>query len=148
MKAKDIMQRKVLSIKKDVFIKEIAKILFENKISGVPVVDEEDKVIGIVTEKDLIIKEKKPSFPSYVEFLGSILFLEGVKKYDEELKKLAATTAEEIMTKDVHTITEDASIEEIANIMVDNSVNRVPVVDKGGKIIGIISRADMLKTIL
>ncbi|WP_058486266.1 CBS domain-containing protein [Defluviitalea phaphyphila] len=148
MTAKDIMQRNVLYIKKDMLIKDIAKLLFENKISGVPVVDDDKKVIGIVTEKDLLTKDKNPRFPSYVEFLGSIIFLEGVKRYDEELRKLAATKAEEIMTKKVHTIKEDTSIEEIASIMVEERVNRVPVVDEEGRLIGIVSRADMLKTIL
>lgn len=148
MTAKDIMQKNVLYITGDVLVKDIAKILFENKISGVPVVDKNEKVIGIVTEKDLLVKDKEPRFPSYVGFLGSIIFLEGVKRYDEELRKLSATSAEEIMTKNVHTIYEDTSIEEIATIMVEESVNRVPVVNKEGKLVGIVSRADMLKTIL
>ncbi|HQD51171.1 MAG TPA: CBS domain-containing protein [Defluviitaleaceae bacterium] len=148
MKAKDIMERNVLAIKKDVFVKDIAKIMFDNKISGLPVVDDENKVIGVVTEKDLFLKEKESTFPAYIEFLGSLLFSEEIKKYDEELKKLSQTTAEEIMTREVHTITEDATIEEIANIMVNKNVNRVPVVDKGGRIVGIVSRADMLKTII
>ena len=78
----------------------------------------------------------------------SLLFSEGAKKHDDELKRISLITAEEIMTRDVHTITEDATIEEIANIMVDKNINRVPVVDKGGRIIGIVSRADMLKTII
>ncbi|NLJ88902.1 MAG: CBS domain-containing protein [Epulopiscium sp.] len=148
MKAKDIMEKNVLAIKKDVFVKDIAKIMFENKISGVPVVDDENKVIGVVTEKDLVFKEKESAFPAYVEFLGSLLFSEGAKKHDDELKRISLITAEEIMTRDVYTITEDATIEEIANIMVDKNINRVPVVDKGGRIIGIVSRADMLKTII
>lgn len=148
MKAKDIMQTDVCYIKRDMFVKDIAKILFENKISGVPVVNDHGKVIGIVTEKDLLVKDKEPRFPSYVGFLGSIIFLEGVKRYDEELKKLAASTAEEIMTKNVHTIKEQASIQDIATIMVEEGVNRVPVVDDEGKLVGIVSRGDMLKTIL
>ncbi|NLK20650.1 MAG: CBS domain-containing protein [Epulopiscium sp.] len=148
MKAKDIMQRNVMYVKRDARIEEVAKILFENKISGVPVVEDDKTVIGIVTEKDLLVKDKEPRFPSYVEFLGSIIFVEGVKQYDEELRKLAATVAEEIMTKNVYTITEEAPVEEIAKIMVEKGVNRVPVVDGKGKLIGIISRADMLKTIL
>ena len=148
MTAKDIMQTNVLHIKKDMLVRDIAKLLLENKISGVPVLDDDGKVIGVVTENDLIIKDKEPSFPSYIGILGSIIFLEGVKRYDEELRKLAAMTAEEIMTKKGYTIEEDTPVEEIASIMVEKGVNRVPVVDEEGILVGIVSRADMLKTIL
>ena len=68
MKAKDIMERNVLAIKKDVFVKDIAKIMFENKISGLPVVDDENKVIGVVTEKDLFLKEKESTFRHILNF--------------------------------------------------------------------------------
>lgn len=148
MLAKDIMEKAVISIDGDMSVEEIAKILMKNKISGVPVIDEKKQVIGIVTEADLLSKEKEPRFPSYIEFLGSIIYIEGVKQYEEDLKKLVASKAKEIMTTPAHTVEENATIEEVAALMVEKRINRVPVVNTKGELVGIISRADMLKSLL
>jgi CBS domain-containing protein len=75
MKVKDLMSKKVFTVKKDTTVEEIAHILTENNISGVPVVDDQDKVIGIVTQKDLLYKEIEPRFPAVVEILGGLIFL-------------------------------------------------------------------------
>lgn len=147
MIAKDIMSTNVVTIKKDLTIEQIAKVLTEKNISGVPVVDENDKIIGIVTKKDLIYKDLEPRFPSYIEVLGGIFFINGVKHYEEELKKLVATKAEDIMTNKVVTITEDEDVKTIAELMVEKSINRLPVV-KDGKIIGIVSRGDLVKSLI
>jgi len=146
--AKDIMEKSVISVYKEKPVEEVVQLLVENKISGVPVVDEEGKVVGIVTEADLLTKEKEPRFPSYIEFLGSIIYIDGVKQYEEDLKKLVASKAEEIMTTPAYTVKEDAEIEEVASLMVEKRINRVPVVNQKGQLVGIISRSDMLKPLL
>lgn len=146
MKVKDLMSTNVLTISKDTSVEEIAGILAENNISGVPVVDEENRVIGIVTQKDLLYKDIKPRFPAVVEILGGMIFLSGVKEYNTELKKLVATKAEELMTKKVITISPDSSVEKAAAIMVDKNINRIPVVDEGNHLLGIISRADIIRS--
>lgn len=148
MVAKDIMEQNVYSVTKDVKVDKVIEILLKNKISGVPVVDRDNKVIGVVTEADLIEKEKEPRLPSYIEVLGSIIYIEGVKKYEDELKKMVATNVEEIMTTDVLTVHQEAEVEDIAKIMVEQKVNRVPVVDDKGSLVGIISRNDMIKLLL
>src|SRR4051812_6257055 len=101
MKAKEIMSQKVITIGKDTTIEEIAHLFIEKNISGVPVVDGENKVVGMVTQKDLLYKDVEPHFPPVVEILGGLIFLGGVKHYNEELKKLVATKAEDIMTAKV-----------------------------------------------
>ena len=146
MKVKDIMSTSVLTVKKDTTIEEIAHILVDNDISGVPVVDDEDNILGIVTEKDLLYKDVEPHFPPVVEILGGTIFLKGVKEYNEKLRKLVATKAEEIMTKRVVTVEEDAIVEHVAELMVEKDINRIPVVNKG-KLVGIISRSDVVKYI-
>ncbi len=146
MKVKDLMSTKVFTVKKDTTVEEIAHMLTENKISGVPVVDDEYRVIGIVTQKDLLYKEIEPRFPAVVEILGGLIFLKGVKHYQEELKKLVATKAEDIMTKKVVTVSEDDEIEKVAELMVERDINRLPVI-KGGKLSGIIGRADVVRYI-
>ena len=148
MLAKDIMEQNVLYVYKDTTVEEVVKILLDNKISGVPVVDDEKKVIGVVTEADLILKEKEPRLPSYIEVLWSIIYIEGVKKYEEELKKMVATTVDELMTTDVLTVSENEEAEVVAKIMVEGRVNRVPIVNDDGVLVGIISRNDMLKLLI
>ncbi len=146
MKVKDLMSKKVFTVKKDTTVEEIAHILTENNISGVPVVDDQDKVIGIVTQKDLLYKEIEPRFPAVVEILGGLIFLKGVKHYQEELKKLVAIKAEDLMTKKVVTVSEDDDIEKVAELMVERDINRIPVL-KDGKLSGIIGRADVVRYI-
>ena len=146
VKAKDIMSADVITVQKDATIEEIAHILTEKNISGVPVVDDDNSVIGVVTQKDLLYKKIEPRFPPVVEILGGLIFLKSVKNYNEELRKLVATKAEEIMTKKVVTVDEDTDIERIAELMVEQDINRIPVV-KASKLVGIISRTDVVKYI-
>lgn len=147
MLAKDIMTKEVITVKKDATIQQIAKILTENRISGVPVVDEDGQIIGIVTKKDLLYKDVEPRFPSYVEVLGGIIFVDGVKHYEEELKKLVANTASDIMTTNVITISEDVDVKKIAEIMVERGINRLPVTNER-KLVGIVSRGDIIKSLM
>ena len=146
MKVKEIMSANVLTVKKDTTIEEIAHILANNNISGVPVVDEDGKVIGIVTQKDLLYKDVEPRFPAMVEILGSLVFLKGAKQHNEELKKIVGTKAEDIMTTIVYTVNEDSPVENAAQLMVERDISRVPVI-KDGKLAGIVSRADVVKYI-
>lgn len=147
MKAKDVMKKEVVSVKKDTLVKEIAKLLYENGISGVPVVDDENKVLGIVSETDLIAKVSGPHLPPHIELLGGIIYLARPHEIEDELKKIVSVTAEEIMTKEVITVDEEAEVEDIAAIMIDRKVNRIPVV-KDKKLVGIITRHDLISVLL
>lgn len=146
MKAREIMSSKVITVQKDTTIEEIAHILTDNNISGVPVVDSDNKVVGMVTQKDLLYKDVEPHFPPVVEILGGLIFLKGVRHYNEELKKLVATKAEDIMTNKVISVEEDTEVERVAELMVAKDVNRIPVL-KDGKLSGIIGRSDIVKYI-
>lgn len=143
MKVGEIMSTKVVTVKVGTTIEEVARLLAEKNISGVPVVDEKGKLAGIVTHKDLLYKDMEPRLPAAVEILGGVIYLRGVHRYNEELKKLVATKVEDIMTKDVATAREDAEIEEVARLMVDRGVNRIPVVREGA-LVGIVGRADIV----
>jgi CBS domain-containing protein len=147
MKVMDIMQTSVITIQPDTEIKDIARTLFENKISGVPVVDSSGKLVGIISEGDLLHKETNPRIPDVIGFLGALIYYRGVKRYDSDFKKLIALQASEIMTEDVLTINKDATIEEAATLMINNNVKRLPVMENK-KMIGIISRMDVIKTLI
>lgn len=147
MKVQDIMQTNVISISPNTEIKEIAKVLWENHISGVPVIDLFGNLIGIVSEGDLLHKETNPRLPEVVGFLGALIYYRGVKQYESDLKKLIALKASEIMTQDVITINKDVTIEDAAALMIKRNVKRLPVMENG-KMIGIISRMDVVKVLM
>lgn len=140
--AKDIMTSEVITVGPDTSVEEAAEIMSENDISGLPVI-EEGNLIGIVTEKDLIIKNKKLHFPDYINLIGGIIYLESYKKFQEEFKKYVAVKVEQLMTKDVETISPDTPVEEIADLMSREEVNRLPVLD-GDKLVGIVTRKDLI----
>lgn len=147
MKVQDIMQTNVITISPNTEIKEIAKILCDHHISGVPVIDLFGNLIGIVSEGDLLHKETNPRVPDAVGFLGALIYYRGVKRYESDLKKLVALKASEIMTQEVITIDKNATIEEAASLMINQNVKRLPIMDNG-KLIGIISRKDVIKVLL
>jgi len=147
MKVMDVMQTNVITIQTDMEIKEIARTLYDNKISGVPVVDSDGNLVGIVSEGDLLHKETNPQIPGVVGILGALIYYNGVKQYDSDLKKLIAVQASEIMTPNVIMINKEASIEEAASLMVSKKIKRLPVMESG-KIIGIVSRMDIIKTLM
>ncbi len=138
MLAKEIMTKRVITVKEDTPVREVIRILLENKISGVPVVDKEDNLIGIISEADLIYKEKS--------LLPITSYHENHKKFMDDYRKSLAKIAGEIMTRDVITVSEEATVEEVATLMLEKRIKRVPVI-KGKKIIGIICRPDIIKTL-
>jgi CBS domain-containing protein len=147
MKAKDIMSKEVITAFPDNTIEELAKILTTNNISGVPVVDKDNKVVGVVTEKDIMYRDTELRFPPVVEILGALIYLGGVKEYNDQLKKILATSVAELMTKDVICVYEDYDIKTVVDLMLKNNINRIPVINSNNKLCGIISRADIVKSI-
>lgn len=144
MIAENIMISDVITVSPEDKIEKIAKILVETGISGLPVVDQENKVVGIITEGDLVYQQKKLNTPLYLNFLD-ILVPIGQDEFLKELKKIAAFKVEDLMTKDVITVDRKASISDISTLMVENKINRVPVIDKEQRLIGIITRYDIIK---
>jgi len=145
VKAKDIMTTEVISVKRETPIKDVAKLLIDNKIGGVPVLDEQARIVGIISETDLVRKEKNVHIPSYITVLQGVVFLESFKKFEDDIKKIAAYKAEDIMTPHVVSVMEDDDMDVVANIMIDKGVNRVPVVDSQKKLKGIICRYDLIR---
>lgn len=144
-KAKDIMTSEVIVAKKGDSIIDVAKILINKHIGGLPVVDEEDKVIGIISETDIIKKEKHIKSPAFITFLQGVIMLDDIKEIEEDIKDIAAYKIEDLMSTEVVKVNEDESFDDVANIMIRKSVNRVPVVDKNNKLKGIICRYDIIR---
>ncbi|TCP68923.1 CBS domain protein [Heliophilum fasciatum] len=143
-KASDIMTREVATVYSDATIAEVVKLLLEKRISGVPVISRQGAVLGVISEGDLLYKDKKLHYPSYITILDGVFFLESPKRFEEEFKKSIALKAEELMTRDALTVEEDATIAEMATLMTENKINRLPVVAHG-KLVGIVTRADIIR---
>ena len=147
MQVQDVMTREVITIQAEDRIPQIAKLLTENHIAGAPVVDAGGKLLGVVTEGDLLHKETNPRMPEYVGILGAIIYYRGIKRYNDDFRKLLAVTAREVMTAKVITIGPEATLEEAAEKMLAHSVKRLPVME-GDRMLGIISRSDIVKTLI
>ncbi len=147
MLAKDIMTREVITVNKNDSLEEVAQILLQNKISGVPVIDADRRVIGIITEKDLIIKAGELKMPFYITLFDSIIFLENPIRFNNNLKKYTASQVGDAMTSKVISVDENAKVSRIVEIMQDKKVNRVPVL-RHGKLVGMISRNDILRSLV
>ncbi|MDO8886021.1 CBS domain-containing protein [Candidatus Oleimmundimicrobium sp.] len=147
MKAKDIMEANVITIHENTSVKEAAQILLDNKIGGAPVVDDDGDVVGMVTEDDLIMRDVKLNFPTYLHFLDGYIYLGSLKKFEEGLKKAVGAKVKEVMSENIICVNEDDSVKDAATILVDKKIGRVPVL-KGKKLVGIITKADIMKTIV
>lgn len=145
-KAKDIMTSDVIVAKKDSLIQDIAKILLQNRIGGVPVVDEDNKVIGIISETDIIKKEGNIDTPTIITLLQGVIYFPDLKKVEKEILDVASYKVEDLMSTNVTKVNEEDSFEDVANLMIKKSVNRVPVVDSSNKLKGIICRYDIIKS--
>jgi CBS domain-containing protein len=139
MKVEDVMTRDVLTVRPEASVKEVGRILAERTISGVPVVTKDGEVVGVVSEGDILFKERGPS-----ERKGMRARL--LDRFGTEAQlKLEARTAAEAMTAPPKTTAPWRSVAAAAAQMLAESVNRLPVIDNAGKLVGIVTRADLVR---
>jgi len=145
--AKDIMEEKVISITPETDISRAVEILLNNHINGVPVVDGDGTLKGILCQSDLIFQQKTISLPPILTFLDGIIPLSSSKKLENEMKKVAAGTVAQAMVADPVTVAPDTPVSEIAALMVEKHFHTIPVVEDG-KLLGIVGKEDVLKTLI
>ena len=143
----EAMNKYPATISKELSINEAAKLLVKYQVAALTVVDEDNKLIGIITEGDLLYKKIRPHAPHYVNVLGASIYYSGIGEYNAQFKKLLASHVHELMTDEVITTTPDKDVEEIVSVMLDQHLKNVPVVDKEYRLIGILSRRDIIKLI-
>jgi len=132
---RDVMTRRVVSVREDASFKEMADMLRRTRISAFPVIDKSNRVIGVVSEADLLVKEA-------VQATGTSIV--AALRHIREEDKAQGVTAGDLMTRPAITISPDAPVPEAARIMYDRRVKRLPVVNAAGHLLGIVSRADVL----
>ncbi len=143
------MERDVVVARADDDVETLLRTLREHELPGVPVVDDAGRCVGIVTEADLVLRDAEVELrmPHYVEIFGGIVFLEPFKHFEERLRKAFAAKVSDMMTADPITVTEDTLVEDAAKIISVRRHNRLPVVDDAGRLVGVVTRLDVLEAL-
>jgi CBS domain-containing protein len=145
MLVKEVMTEQVVTVTTDDSVEKCANLLLEHNISGLPVLNETGKVVGMVTEGDLIRRASRMKAPGYLEILGGLIYLGSPKKFVDEILRAMSLSAGEMMTKKVIAVSPEDTLEQAATLMTQNEVSRLPVIDAAGKLVGIVSRRDIMR---
>jgi CBS domain-containing protein len=146
LSVRDVMRSEVPVATPRTTIAELARLMVEYRVPGLPVVDE-GLLVGIVTEADLIQREATVDIPSIVTFLDAVIVADAGTPFEEELRRVAATTAEELMTSPVISIRDFATVSELATLMLQQRINPIPVVNDDRQIVGLATRSGLIELI-
>ncbi|MGE5656507.1 MAG: CBS domain-containing protein [Actinomycetota bacterium] len=142
----DAMSRDPILARPEMPLNEAIKILAERRISGLPVVDDAGKLVGVISETDLMWQETGVTPPAYIMVLDSVIYLENPARYERDLHKALGQTVGEVMSPAPITITPDKPLKEAARLMHERSIHRLPVLDADGNVIGILTRGDVIRS--
>jgi CBS domain-containing protein len=142
----EIMDSSPVTVASDASVEEVVAALREHQLPGLPVVDADGQLVGIVTEADLVLPDDEGDLhiPHYVNLFGGTVFLEPLGRFEKRLRKAFASTAADMMTADPDTVAPDATVKEAARLVHESGHNRLPVVEDDGRLVGVITRVDLL----
>ena len=145
---REYMDPNPATVTPDTKAEDVARLLGEHELAGVPVVNAANRCVGIITENDLVLGDEEGDLhiPHYVELFGGLVFLESTKQFEQRLKKAVAATAEDLMTRNPTTIGPDEDVHAAARTISQSGHNRLPVVEHG-LLVGVITRADVLRAL-
>jgi CBS domain-containing protein len=143
---REIMDASPETVGVDATVEEVVRVLHENELPGVPVVDADGRLAGIVTEADLVLPDDQGDLhiPHYFNLFGGTVFLEPLGRFEKRLRKAFASTAADMMTADPDAVGPDATVKEAARLVHESGHNRLPVVEADGRLVGVITRVDLL----
>lgn len=146
MLAREIMSSPAITVAPDTHIPEVARILRANQISGAPVVDDAGKLLGIVTEYDLIMRNAPVHEPRYFAVLSGLIpiNLNEYRHYKDQLRHAMAVTAGELIEPGFHTLAPDTPLEQAMELMLDPKITLLPVVE-GEQVVGVVTRTDLVR---
>ena len=144
MNAKDIMTKNIITVKEDMLIEELSKHFLKHRVNGFPVVDDNDKLVGVVTEKNLIEQNKNLHMPTVIALFDAVIYLESPNKFKDEVNKFTGTRVKDIYTSNPTTITPETPISEVASLMANKDIHTLPVIDNDS-IVGVIGKIDLIK---
>lgn len=146
--AADVMTRdNIITVTRETTVRALAELFTKNRVSSFPVVDENNHLIGIVTETDLIEQDKSLHIPTVISIFDWVLYLESEKKFEKELKKMTGQTVGDIFSEDVTSVAPSTPLSEVADIMSKRKIHAVPVVD-GRTLVGVVSRIDLIRSMI
>ena len=142
----DVMSRDVITVQPQTPLNQAIQILAERRITGLPVVDDAGKLVGVISETDLMWQETGVTPPAYIMFLDSVIYLQNPTTYERDLHKALGQTVGEVMTTEAIVIKPEKPLQEAAKLMHEKHIRRLPVVDDTGKVVGILTRGDIIRT--
>jgi CBS-domain-containing membrane protein len=148
--AADIMTTDVPALGPQDDARRAIELLAEQDLGALPVVNSEQRVIGIVSESDLVLSEEQADLhlPSFVNIMGGIVFTESVKGFEQRLQKAFAARVRDLMTPDPVCAEVDDGVEKVARLIAEKHHNHLPVVDGDGRLAGVVTRADALAALV
>jgi CBS domain-containing protein len=143
---RDVMDSEPATVREDATIEEVVRTLREHELPGVPVVDAEGRCAGIITEADLVLPDEQGDLhlPHYIDLFGGLVFLEPLQRFEERLRKAFASTAGDMMSRDPDFVRPDTTVQEAARALHETGHNRLPVVEEDGRLVGVVTRVDLL----
>ncbi len=148
-RVQDVMTTDVLAFSPDQNVQEAMAALVDRGVGGAPVVDADGRVVGVLSAGDLIVQESRLHFPTVISLFGASLELPSSQRhFEEDLSKALGSEVSEVMDDDPITIGPDDSLESAATLLHDHEVSRLPVVDGDGRLVGIVARADILRSLI
>jgi CBS domain-containing protein len=141
----EIMTADPITVSPQTSLQEAIQILASKKISGLPVVNPQGKLVGIISETDLTWQATGVDTPPYIMFLDSVIYLQNPAKHNQEIHKALGQTVEEAMSDRPVTIKATQLVREAARIMHEKKIRRLPVVDEQSELIGIITQGDVIR---
>lgn len=145
--AQDIMTRQVHAVTEETTVEELARLFVETGVSAMPVLDEDGHLTGIVTETDLIEQDKPLHIPTVISLFDWVIYLESEKSFQKEVRKITARKVGAICAKDVVTCSSGTPVPEVADLMVKHKVHLVPVVNSERKVLGVVARLDIIRSL-
>ena len=141
----EIMDPNPVTVAPDTSVEDVVAALRDNEAPGLPVVDADGQLVGIVTEADLVLPDDQGDLhiPHYVNLFGGTVFLESLNHFEARLRKAFAATAADMMTREPDTVTPDTSVRDAARLIHESGHNRLPVVEEG-RLVGVVTRIDVL----
>jgi CBS domain-containing protein len=148
--AADIMDADVPIVSPGDDARKAIDLLSKTDMGAVPVVDEDRRVVGIVSESDLILSDEESDLhlPHYLNIMGGIVFVGSMKGFEDRLNKAFATDVAELMTQDPIVARVDDGVDRVAKTIADKHHNHLPVVDADGRLAGMVTRADALAALV
>jgi CBS domain-containing protein len=142
---RDIMDPSPATVTPETPVEEVVRLMREHELPGVPVVDDDGRCVGIVTEADLVLPDDQGDLhiPHYVNLFGGTVFLEPLSRFEHRLRKAFASDAADMMTRRPDTVGPDTTVRDAARLIHDSGHNRLPVVEDG-RLVGVVTRVDVL----